>query len=56
MKELEIWLNAYLNNDYTEATVAEQSAFSQLLDHEDDYLFDLLMSGLSVKSVISTQK
>ncbi len=45
VKELELILNYYLEQDYLIASVKEQSAFKQLLALEDPILFDLILGN-----------
>lgn len=42
MKELDLMMLDYLHHDYPHATEEQQSAFRQLLQHQDPYILDLL--------------
>ena len=43
MRELDLWLQGYLDNGYTQASTQAQHDFTRLLDFPDQDLFDWLM-------------
>lgn len=43
MLELDILLNAFLDNGHSELTMEQNNLFSTLLDYPDQVLFDLLL-------------
>ena len=45
MLELDLWFNAYLDNRYPEASTKDQQDFEQLLEFQDQDLFDWLMGN-----------
>ncbi len=43
MKELDVVMSGFLENDYSEASVQDQSHFQTLLSMQDPDLYDLLL-------------
>ena len=59
MLELDIMLHSFLKNGYSELSTEDAQYFEQLLDYEDNPLFELLMGHMqpanpSMKNVITS--
>ncbi len=46
MLELDLLLNAFLDNGYTKLSIRQQQVFQALLEYPDQTLYDLLMSSM----------
>ncbi len=46
MLELDLLLNAFLDNSYAKLSIGEQQVFQTLLEYPDQTLYDLLMRSM----------
>lgn len=51
MLELDLLLNAFLDNKYTSFDIQQSELFETLLDYPDQVLFDLLMDKMQASDI-----
>ncbi len=51
MLELDLLLNAFLDNEYASFDIQQSELFETLLDYPDQVLFDLLMAKMQASDI-----